>query len=412
MVDNTTTLFNIQGSDLAEYGLFILLGIASLAIILNSGVLVCLLKRKKSFQNYGYWFQLVVLAGVDLCNGVVSLSLAFLRTDLGKTNYIACSALVTLFIFAQINTLCTICGICVNRFRCIQKMKRFEEKRTSLEQKLSVILASFISSVFCIGPFLVWDLRKEGMEECQAAYLFGTNERYYKMYLSVGIFVPWIITNILYGICVVKLKRSTVSVTPASTECQSGHSSSFVTNGPNPTVAKEQAPLAVDATAAQQNQNNKRLNQNLPETNIDCSTSSSSSRAKIVKTSATHPASKAFSTTASTRFSRKTSSQVRREVPVLNARRNVQIRAIKFLGIILVLNNFAAIAPLAVMLRDVIVSDPDIASYNGLTSLGFVSLSLNSLIDAFVYGFYTKEIRSFIVSEFQIIRRRLSTVFA
>ena len=237
------------------------------------------------------------------------------------------------------------------------------------------------------------------MEECQAAYLFGTNERYYKMYLSVGIFVPWIITNILYGICVVKLKRSTVSVTPASTECQSGHSSSFVTNGPNPTVPKEQAPLA-------------RLNQNLPETNIDCSTSSSSSRAKIVKTSATHPASKAVSTTASTRFSRKTSSQVRREVPVLNARRNVQIRAIKFLGIILVLNNFATIAPLAVMLRDVIVSDPDIASYNGLTSLGFVSLSLNSLIDAFVYGFYTKEIRSFIVSEFQIIRRRLSTVFA
>ena len=147
MVDNTTTLFDIQGSDLAEYGLFILLGIASLAIILNSGVLVCLVKRKKSFQNYGYWFQLVVLAGVDLCNGVVSLSLAFLRTDLGKTNYIVCGALITLFIFAQINTLCTICCICVNRFRCIQKLKQFVEKRTSLEQKLSFLVASIISYI-------------------------------------------------------------------------------------------------------------------------------------------------------------------------------------------------------------------------------------------------------------------------
>ena len=94
------------------------------------------------------------------------------------------------------------------------------------------------------------------------------------------------------------------------------------------------------------------------------------------------------------------------------ARREVQIRAIKLLGIILVLNNVTTIIPLSTMLRDVIVSEPAVANFNGLTALGFVFLSLNSLVDAFVYGFYTHEIRSLIWTKLQNLKNWIVSLFA
>ena len=222
LTNNTTVNFNIQDLDLGFYGLTILLPVAALSIILNTGVLICLIRRKISFSNYGYWFQLVVLASVDVCNGFVSACLSFVTTELFATNYIACSVLVCLFVCSQINTLCTTCSICINRYLGLKNLKAIETK-SSFHKKLSVISASAISCLYCAGPFFIWDVRKGHMEYCQSAYLFGVNERYYKIYICVGIFIPWLITNILYGICVMKLRRASATIRPAQGEKTSSH---------------------------------------------------------------------------------------------------------------------------------------------------------------------------------------------
>ena len=138
-----------------SYAAFVLRFIAGFATIMNLCVLLLLVHLKKTFRNYTYWFQILVLSSEDLFNGLSSLLLTFFDLDFFRTSTIACSVMICAYAFAQIkNTTIGISCICVNRFRSILKIDKLQEPTFGYQQEIRFL--SLLSSALCILHFHIW----------------------------------------------------------------------------------------------------------------------------------------------------------------------------------------------------------------------------------------------------------------
>ena len=369
--NKTGMVFQIQDGDLISYGVIGIRFLALLSILLNMFVLICLLYLKQTFRSYGLWFQLFSLANVDTFNGIVSFSFSFIRNEVFCTNYYACSILIWAFIFGQINTMATALCICIHRLCAICTIDNPHNTRSVIRHTIPIVLTSFISCIYCVCPFLVWDTQQHDINQCSGAFLFGLNEKYFKLYIFIGIFLPWISTNVLYGICVFKLKRSVERITP-------GRQTST-------TIAKESASLRNKESRSPDFLNKDSVTAAHVSENRTTTCVMSDTDLKSVKTCTS-------------------AASARRYIKAFKSGRAAQLKAVKLLGIIIVLNTISVMIPVSVLLRDVLVAETGVASMRGATILSFVFLCLNSLVDAFVYGLYTEEIRTFLLTKFQTLR--------
>ena len=408
--NNSTVAVQTQQNPFA-YAIFLLRIIASFATFTNLCILILLIRLKKSFHNYSYWFQILVLAGEDLFNGLTSFGLCFYDLKIFK-NYLACSFIICAYTCAQINTLLAICCICVSRFRSIQNINKLGEPGSRYHQEISIVIVAVFSIIYASLPYFTLNITTSSLPMCAAPILFGSQVRTYKLLIALGLAIPLITINILYGICLVKLKHVNTTVEPASQRVKSAliscsqitedtydsrsstkgipfhltsGKSSFhnmsVGNLENTPKGNEKPLNTTSATkpiSVEDSVQDTGLERNFPISTEDCSTSATNSalnsgRSKLPKYS------KARKNT-----------------------RELQYRAIKLLGIILFTSNIATVVPVAVLLRDVTLTEniPGDGS-----AVGMVLVSLNSLVDAFVYGLYAVEIRTYIHKKLIMVRQ-------
>ena len=348
------------------------------AVLMNLCVLVFLIRLKRTFRSYSHWFQVLVLVDTDLFNGMVSFTFSFRHYKVFKSNYIACSVIIWAYLWCQINTLLAMCYICVNRFRSLQNIRKLTREKRRVCQQISIILlVSIVSIVYSCVPFYLWNITKTYLPSCTGAYLFGFRKRCFKIFMSLGLMVPLTIINMLYGICLFKLQCVSLAVSPVI--LQSIRKTGFQSQQRIDAQDQNEIPVPLPGNGADPLFQNKSSPSN----------SDSSSFPKTDHRSTEKDASSASETGQDTR----------------TVRRQKQVRAIKMLGMILFLTDITTIVPVAALLRDVFSAEDGDTSGGGGTPLGVIFLSLNSLVDSFVYGLYTTEIRSFLRQKFMDLRR-------
>ena len=387
------------------YAIYLLRVISSLAILMNICIICLMVRLKNSFRNYSYWFQITVLTSEDTLNGLASFALTFYDLKLFKTNYIACSVLLCGYICTQINTLLAICCICVSRFLNIQGINKFRETKSGYRQEVSIVLTTVFGIVYASLPFLTLNVRTTSLQMCRATVIFGSQVRTYKLLTSLGLIIPLLVINILYSICLLKLKRVNSTVKPLSHHAASNLSSDSRVTEEISTNKYITSPVKPDRCSLQIEQSVHAKEQNVAQWNEIINLTHIKRSRQIPSPSTSQPVTLASSSSPITHSSFKSvrKSHLHYSQSSRNTR-EAQCRAIKLLGIVLFTSNIATIIPLAFMLRDVILS---INIAGGATSLGLVFLSLNSLVDAFVYGLYAREIRTFLRSKFTKFRQLL-----
>ena len=411
---NQTTSFQVENRELISYGIFVVRFLAMCGFLLNFIVLMCLVNLKREFPSYGLWFQLVVLASVDIFNGLASFCFSFITNQIFVTNYVACSILIYLFVYAQINTLSTTCCICISRFRAVKQMEKAADTRSAFYHDAPVLSASFFACLYCACPFLIWEVRKRNMSQCSAAFLFGLNEVYLKLFVVVGIFIPWIITNVIYGLCVFVLKRSFARIIPVNQmsrtiETESVSLPDILNPGPSTSSEKMAAANCRNMSNTEEHTKEKVRLAKLSTLKVPeepDKTRGSNQRHVKTESKVTSPTVDSDGTGTFRCISPTVASYSSYKI-----RRQAQLNAVKLIGILIMLNTIAMVAPAAVLIRDVILSEADVASFRGATAIGMVFVCLNSTVDAFIYGLYTREIRKYIGNKFDKLRRFLKTRF-
>ena len=344
---------------------------AGFATIMNICVLLLLVRLKRNFRNYNYWFQILVLSSEDLFNGISSLLLTFFDSEIFRTSAIACGFVLCAYVCSQINTLLGICCICVNRFRSILTIDKLREPTFGYQQEISVLLAVLISIVYSILPYLIFPLNRSVMPVCSTQTLLGPNVQAYKLMLAFGLLIPLAIINVLYSICLAKLRRVNAKIRPTDGQ----GTSNYITG-----VSMTEETHERTSGSKDKSRDWKTNVTQLPEHSYEhCSTS--------VGTDTTLNAGK------------------NKRLAVTRARvskKEGHSRAVKLLGIILLLTNITVIIPVSLLLRDTFA--PELQS-GGSAALGMMMLPLNSLVDAFVYGFFSVEIRTYIYTKLVCIGR-------
>ena len=381
--NNSTHGLSNQDVFLRFFAGIVLRFIASFATVMNICVLLLLVRLKKNFRNYSYWFQILVLASEDLFNGLASLALTFYDLELFRTSAIACSVILCAFMCCQVNTLLGICCICVNRFRSIQTIDKLREPNMGYQPEIAVAFAALLSILYSILPFLVFPLNSV-MPACSVPTLLGSNNvRTYKLLTAFGLIVPLAIINVLYSICLVKLRRVNANIRPVGSE----EKSQCITRSPATEETFDVASASKDKPYQMKVDPANSHGQN-PDKTVHQENSKIPPAAQVQATCI-----EACSTSVAADTSGKTGKNQRWGPSRVHAStRETQSRAVKLLGIILFLTNITVIIPVSLLLRGTIRAESDA----GGSALGITLLALNSLADAFVYGFYAVEIRKYI----------------
>ena len=402
MASNNTTGANLEtesnSTNIFAVGAIVLRFIAVFATIMNTCVLLLLVRLKRNFRNYSYWFQIVVLSSEDLLNGLSSFALTFFDLEIFRTSATACGILLWAYACSQINTLLGICCICVNRFRGILIIDKLQEPTFGYQQEVSILLAALISIVYSSIPYLTIPLSSSKMPVCSTATLFGPNVKTYKLTLASGLIIPLAIINVLYSICLVELRRVNTRVKPLIGQWRS----SYVTRIPRThesqagTSGEGDRSLSLKTNEADTHENiSKITDQKVLKDKMKCiediTKQSKDHCSTSTGTDSTGNATKTCKNERSTATDR-----VRARMKEANS------RAIKLLGIILFLTNITVIIPVSLLIRDTVA--PQLQA-GGNVVLGMLMLPLNSLVDAFVYGFFSVEIRTFIRSKVEFIWR-------
>ena len=372
-----------QNVSLRFFAGIVLRFIASFATVMNICVLLLLVRLKQNFRNYNYWFQILVLASEDLFNGLVSLALTFCNLELFRTSAITCSVILCAYICCQLNTLLGICCICVNRFRSIRTIDKLRESNMGYQQEIAVAFAALLSIVYSILPFLVFPLNSV-MPACSVPTLLGSNNaRTYNLLTTFGLIVPLAIINVLYSFCLVKLRRVNAKIRPVGRE----ENSECITRSPATEETFDVASASMDKPYQMKADPANSHGQN-PDKTIHQENSKIPPVAQVQATCIEE-----CSTSATVDTSGKTGKNQRwGPFRVRASTRETQSRAVKLLSIILFLTNITVIIPVSLLLRDTIRAESDA----GASALGITLLALNSLADAFVYGFYAVEIRKYV----------------
>ena len=353
---------------------------------MNIGVLVLLVRLRKSFRNYSYWFQILVLSSEDLFNGLSSLAITFYDLELFRTSAVACGVILWVYMCSQMNTLLGICCICINRFRSIRAIDKLREPNMGYQQEISLAIAALISIVYSMMPFLIFPLNSV-MPACSIPTILGaSNERTYKLLTAFGLIVPLAIIDILYSICLVKLRQMNAKIGPAVD--RDGNNESI------PRVPATEETL--EGTSASQDKQMKTGHVGLHGSIVeDCSKISKVAQLQAASLEECSTTAASVDTIGNTRQNQRRGAQSR----VRASTRETQSRAVKLLGIILVLTNITVIIPVALLLRDMIRAKSEASG----SAIGITFLALNALIDAFVYGFYAVEIRKYVYGKIMYI---------
>ena len=373
--DYSTALQAQERGKVLVYAVLCLRVLSCLAIVANSSVLLLLIRLKKTFRNYNYWFQILVLSSEDLFNGVSSLAMSFFTSEVFMNNYIACCTILWAYMCSQLNTLWAICCICINRFRRIQSIDKLGEMRSGYLLEISVVTAAVFSAVYALFPYFIWNIKKTDLPSCTPVDLFVDDIDRYKLTMSVGLLGPLFIIDVLYGICLFKLRRASSKVKPETQRSASDMGS---------------CSQATKDTVVKNNCNSNKafgLPGNSMQYNATDPISVQDGNTNI---SLTVPRDGCSNT------SKETASIVPAKARI--GRRETQVKAVRMLGIVLFLSNIATVLPVSFMIRDIVMSAITGGNYvdGGGTAVGIIFLSLNSLVDSFVYGLYSAEIRNFL----------------
>ena len=383
----------INSTNILSVGAFLLRFIAVFATIMNMCVLSLLVRLKRNFRNYSYWFQIVVLSSADLLNGLFTFTLTFFDLEFFRTSAIACGILLWAYACSQINTLLGICCICVNRFRGILMIDKLQEPSFGYQQEISILVAALISIAYSLLPYLIFPLNRSPKPLCVTATLFGSNVKTYKLTLAFGLIIPLAIINVLYSVCLVELRRINAKVKPSGEHERSRNITRVPVTQVSQAGASGERDTSLDMKANTPDfHENKLIDSDrkikdgskmtvlevIPQSTDQCSTSGTDTTGKATE--------KEKSTTIGVRARTK----------------EAHSRAVKLLGIILIFSNITVIMPASLLIRDTVA--PGTQS-TGMASIGMLMLPLNSLIDAFIYGFYSVEIRTYIRSNVDFMCR-------
>ena len=406
MANNSSsiTVQNQKQSILLIYSVILFRSIGSFAIIMNVCVILLTIKLRKTFRNYSYWFQILVLASQDLLNGISSFSMSFYDYEVFKINYIACTAILWLFVCCQINTLMAMCCICINRFRRVRNIDKLGENRSGYQQELSILLVSVFSIIYASIPYFAFERTTTYLQNCSPVYFFPVHINDFKILFSAGLGLPLIIINCLYGICLFKLRNAVAKVKPVTKKgttqivsCSQVTKETTAENDYSVTPTVDRKGGLFHNISSRINRDPDEVKDSAYQTNISVVTSLEECSTSYMET-----------TFGAGRQQQAVYSEVHK------GRRETQVRAVKLLGIILFTSDIATIIPLSFMIRDVVLwetsESPHISA--GGTALGIVFLSLNSLVDSFVYGLYAVEIRSFILTKYTELRQYVASYHA
>ena len=384
--------------------------IATTSMVLNFCVIILLIKLKKNFRNYNYWFQILVLANVDLLNGFTSFIRTFYRSSPFKDDLPACCAIIYGYMFCQINTLSTICCICVYRFRLINNINKLGFTISKYQQKIAFLLVAMVCLIYNTIPYFAWVSKHTVLISCTPLVIFGANMPQYRMFNFLSILLPLILMNILYGICLYKLKplrRMANSLNQPSSE--QIPSSSQLTEESSTDNTKPKADSISDTL--KKSKANLNLSVPMPRNTGTERTPVNGCSLSIYSSQKRKPRVELSETPRLQRVRRSQIVPINKhslpttETPsfgIYQARKETQYKAVKFLGIILFLTNVTTLTPLSAMVRGLLLNSK---ASNDTIVLGLICLSLNSCVNAFVYGLYAAEIRTYLKKMFSHFRQ-------
>ena len=389
--NNSTQAFSNQDVFLRFFAGIILRLIAILATIMNIGVLVLLIRLKIKFRNYSYWFQIMVLSSEDLFNGLSSLALTFFDLELFRTSAVACSVILCAYMCSQMNTLLGICCICINRFKSIRSIDKIRDPNVRYQQEISVAIVAIISIAYSLMPFLVFPLNNT-LPACSIPNLLNPNNaRTYKLLTSFGLIIPLAIIDVLYSICLVKLRHVNVKIKPTI-----GQEGTHMTEIGSVPVTEE----TMDGVSRRTENQPKTGGATISSGSIlyeSCKTSTVTHEQRTPIEECSIATTTCPDTTGTNRLDQTRGTLSRARASTIET----QSRAIKLLGIILLTTNITVMIPVVLLLRDTIRAQSD----TGGSAMGVTLLALNALIDAFVYGFYAVEIRKYVYGKIVLIGR-------
>ena len=391
---------------------FIILSVISiLAILMNTVILACLIRLKGTFRSYGNWFQLVVLSSQDVLNGMASYCRSHVTF---KTYHSVCGFVGGWYVFSQINTLWMMGCICVNRFIILKKLGKDTTTPSFIKPEKTVLIVSVFNCVFTIFPFVFWGAKNSEEGYCSETFIFSFNLRQFRIYRLIGFIVPLFIINVLYAICMIILKRSYANVGPFTRN-------TFAIGAPQ---SNDCGPPIAKAFRVNTLSTAKFVNGE-----ASCSLTEISSKDKTSNTGVGSSVCDPIQPTKSwngtymlptksgerkaeiqdqcknlTSLRIKEPSAVSATHGGFGTRRNAQKRALKLLGIILLLSNLATVIPLAVWLIDLVAPK---YKFKSMASGISVSFCLNAFVDAFVYGLCAPEIRRYIQTKLDSLTRSM-----
>ena len=188
-----------------------------LIIILNLLVLACLIVYRRSFAG-SYWYQLTCLSINDVMAGVGVLLMTLQEYDYVRRNIHACSFAFVASIMAQIATLLNITGICIHRFLTAKRISSPDVTSQKSRTPIVLMVTSWtISILYCSFPFIAWKQTSCEIYSCAFETIFDKNFNKAVGFLFNGLMIPLILTNVLYMFTYVRIKKSLNAINPTTT---------------------------------------------------------------------------------------------------------------------------------------------------------------------------------------------------
>ncbi|KAK3583661.1 hypothetical protein CHS0354_021402 [Potamilus streckersoni] len=187
--------------------------VAILTVLLNLSTVIFVAKNRKDLRKSPVK-QIISLSLSDMLVGlsVIPLIVVFNNIDLLKDK-IVCLAVMLLHNMSINATYYHMLGICVQRLNLVRKVTRVNGNKGNME----LIAYALLVWVICIVVHVLVGLTTEkasSINECSIRELFGDNYLTFITFIICVYAVPAFLTNILYLVMVIKLRRSMRSVLP------------------------------------------------------------------------------------------------------------------------------------------------------------------------------------------------------
>ena len=185
-------------------------------IVANSFVVVCFISHRTVLTKSTFTFQILTLSVNDLIAGVSTLPV-YITIFKEDTSYSLCVFRFLLFLSAQVIVLFHLLGICMYRLFIVFHVNApLLETRKRGRTVAYLITCWVVILSFLILPFLIWGKYRHKITICSLNEMLQDNYKVFISYYIIFCIVPFLLTNGLYVVIILKLCFSKQRINPVN----------------------------------------------------------------------------------------------------------------------------------------------------------------------------------------------------